>query len=109
MEYEFRTQDTGNARAEGNDDDYNRIVGGLRRGLSYWDACARLAIPIKRDFLEKIQPTMEKWAKEGRPKPAGLMAPAAPAPIDHIVKEGKIFAIFADGTAREVNVITPKK
>ena len=106
MDIAFRT--SGTAKLEGSDDDYNKIVAGLRRGLTYAQACNSLPIPIVASFLEQIRPTMEKWAKEGRPQPPGLMPPPAPKPIDHIVKDGRILAIYADGTAREVKEIVSK-
>ena len=109
MDYEFRTRDVGNAREEGGDDDVNKILSGMREGATYWEACRRIPIPVKRAWLEKIQPLVEKWHKEGRPPPPSLVPQTGPKLLDHIVKEGKIFAIYADGTAREVKVVSEVK
>jgi len=108
-EIEFRQQRGAQPKEEGTDRDADLIVAGLRAGDTWEQACARVPVRIMPDWLKRNRPLFEKWAKEGRPRSQDNISGKAKKPTDHIVKDGKVFAIYADGTMQEIRDTTPGK
>ena len=109
IEFRQGREERGMPKEEGTDHDANAIVAGLRRGLSLEEAANRLPIAVKWSWIEKNETLFRKWAKEGRPASVDNVSGRAKKPIDHIVKDGKVFAIYSDHTMIEVKDTTVVK
>lgn len=108
-EIEVRQQRRGaQPKEEGTDRDADIIVAALRSGDPWHVAINRVPIQIQQPWLDKNKALFEKWAKEGRPRSQDNISGRAKKATDHIVKDGKVFAIFADGTMQEIRDTTPR-
>jgi hypothetical protein len=93
-------------------DDGMIIVKRLQAGMSYTEACRagsdaagnNLAMPIANEWLEANKERFLDWAVNGPPNRI-VFKPEEAKVVDHVVVDGEVWALLANGDRRKVEAV----